>query len=318
MSRIISAAPTQNKPPKIALFAPYIDSIEVSTPHWLRPELMSCVRANCGSMKPDEVYDRLDPKRVRRHLLKINQPSRLCIELLQRYKLHDPKLSVYRVHPAFDVITIYDALAREDVAEVLTKLVHLRYRRGKDELHYEEGSLYSIRTRGRKSRPYRNTIFYDGKHSKITGELDAIHLEIRLERKRSVQAAGIEEPADLLKIKPIEIVAKQIVVKDIRNMLKKITLRGIKLTCADYPDVDRKHIERRIRAIYGRIGLDHASIFARRYPKQFERLKHWDCMDVEEGWNWASPDLQCDDKVGELRCLLPPTSFKPKVQRERL
>jgi hypothetical protein len=32
-------------------------------------------------------------------------------------------------------------------------------------------------------------------------------------------------------------------------------------------------------------GCDHASGFARYFKKQFERIKHWDCIDVEEGLN---------------------------------
>ncbi|OSI65448.1 hypothetical protein [Bradyrhizobium canariense] len=321
MPDVLSKVAPKNNALKIARVGLYIDSVEISTVKWPHADLMSIVQANSGSLIPGAIQDRVNPKIVRRHLLKINQPSRLCIETLQRYKAYDPKLSIYRFHLAMDVISIYDGITREEVIEVFATLFHLRYRRGSDELHDEDGTIYSVRVKGRKSRPYRNTAYYTTRPSKITGEIDAIHFEIRLERKRSVQAAGINDPADILSIDWNEFVAKYLATKDIRAILEKITRRGIRLTCADYPDEDPAYIERRVRGLNRRLGLQHASIFPRYHPKQFERVKHWDCLDIEQDRNWASADVRCDDKVGELRCLLPPSkSVKAMgpIIRERL
>src|ERR1700738_4536714 len=201
MSRMITLAPKSNKPAPIARVSPYVDTLELSSRRPYPSELLSCIKANCGSMLPDVVRDRDDPKVIWYYLLKINQPSRHCIELLQRYTAHDPKLSIYRFHLAFDVFEICKGMSREQVIEVFANMFHLRYRRGSDELHDEEGTRYSIRTKLRKTRPYRNTAFYAGRDSKITGEENAIHFEIRLERKRSVLAV-IDKPADLFNIKP--------------------------------------------------------------------------------------------------------------------
>ena len=77
-------------------------------------------------------------------------------------------------------------------------------------------------------------------------------------------------------------------------------------------------VELRIRAHCKRLGMQHASEFGRYFKKQFERLQHWDCIDIEDALNWAWPDVGCEDKVGELHCLLPPCAARPARHRERL
>jgi hypothetical protein len=191
------------------------------------------------------------------------------------------------------------------------KLAHLRYRRSADDMHDENGTVYSIKTAGRKSRPYRNTTLYTTLPSKITGEQNAIHFEIRLERKRAVENAGIFTPADIMFIDPPSFVMKHLTAKDHREILEKIVQRSIR-AIRPHPLIDT---ETRIRAIVRRHGLDHVAAFARAFPKQFERVKHRDYIGVENRLNWASVDVTCEQEVGELHCLLPPGR---KRHRERL
>jgi hypothetical protein len=94
-------------------------------------------------------------------------------------------------------------------------------------------------------------------------------------------------------------------------MLEKIIQRSIKLH-RPHPLINA---ETRIRGCVRRLGLDHASGFARAFPRQFERVKPWDCIDVKHTLNWAHVDVRCDREVGELCSLLPP---RRKRHRERL
>ncbi|MBB4259534.1 hypothetical protein [Bradyrhizobium sp. CIR3A] len=321
MSDVLSQVAHQNNALKIGLLAPYVDTIEVSSTRRFRPAFIRAVKANSGSAFPKEKNDRKIPELVWRYILIINQPSRFCIELLQLYAQIDRNLSLYRLHVAFDLMQLYAGWTYEGAVEVLKNLLHLRHRRHSDWIYEYEGTTYSIYVSRRKSRPYRNLCFYNTKPSSITGEDNAIHVEIRMERKRSVQAAGIFEPIDVLSIKPEQIFAQYCVVKDHRTKLEEITQHGIAATCKRYADDARTYIEMRVRALNRRIGLHHVSVYAKHYPDRFDRLEKWDCLDFEEGLNWASADNACDDAVRELRSLLPPQkTIKPStpIVRERL
>ena len=306
---IIGNSPETDKTDWIALVAPYVDTIELSSRRPYPSPLLKAIVRNSGSMIPDEVRDRIDYKVIWHYLLAINQPSKYLIDLLQYYHERHATLSIFRFHLAFDVIDIAPGWTRDQVIEVFRKLIHMRYRRGSDEMHDEEGTLYSIKTAGRKSRPYRNTTLYTSRDSKLTGECEAIHFEMKMERKRSVLRV-IDEPADLLKIKPAEFFAKEIAIKDHREILATIIQRSIDKPQGPHPMIQT---ETRVRDWVRRYGLDHASNFAYFFKKQFERIRHWDCIGVEPVLNWAHADVGCDDEVGELHCLLP-----PMIIRERL
>ncbi|WP_338319642.1 hypothetical protein [Bradyrhizobium ottawaense] len=309
--------------PKIAVVAPYVDTIELSSTRRFHPALIRALKANSGSAFPKMHKDQNNPKLIWRYTLIVNQPSRFCIALLQLYTEVDCNFSLYRLHLAFDVIRTHDGWTYEGVTEVLKNLLHLRYRKHTDSIYEYEGTTYSISVARRKSRPYRNLCFYNSKPSNITGEDNCIHVEIRMERKRTVQAAGILAPSDILSIKPKEVFEKFAVVKDHRRALEEITLRGVALTSRAYPDECPSVLERRLRALNKRIGLHWISIYARHYPDSFDRLEKWDCLDVEEELNWASVDIACASEVRELRSLLPTHAYPPAKRhaaavRERL
>ncbi|MCW2078293.1 UNVERIFIED_ORG: hypothetical protein M2193_000468 [Bradyrhizobium japonicum] len=321
MPNILSQVANQNNALKIGLMAPYVDTIEVSSTRRFHPAFIRAIKANSGSAFPKEKKDRKIPELVWRHILVINQPSHFCIELLQLYARIDRNLSLYRLHVAFDLIQTYRGWTYDQAVEMLKNLLHLRHRRHSDWIYEYEGTTYSIYVSRRKSRPYRNLCVYNTKPSSITGEDNAIHVEIRMERKRSVQAAGMFDPIDILSIRPEEIFRQYCVVKDHRARLEEITLRGISSTCKQYADADYSYAEMRVRALNRRIGLHHVSVYAKYYPDRFDRLEKWDCLDFEEGLNWASADVACDDAVRELRSLLPPKrALKPiePLIRERL
>ncbi|MCK1536439.1 MULTISPECIES: hypothetical protein [unclassified Bradyrhizobium] len=313
----LSQVARQNNAPKLALLAPYVDSTELFSTRKFHPAFVRAVKANSGSSWPKPIWDQKDQHTIWGNRLIVHQPSRYCIDLLQLYAQIDPKLSLYRVHLALDVIQLYECRTYGEVVDVLKNLLHLRHRRHSDWIFEYEGTTYSIYASRRKSRPYRNLCVYNSKPSKITGEDNAVHVEIRMEKKRSVQAAGIFEPIHILSIKPEQVFAQFCVVKDHREKLEEITLCGIASTCKQYADDAPSYIEMRVRALNRRIGLHHVSVYAKHYPDRFDRLEKWDCFDFEDGLNWASADVVCDDAVRELRSLLPPVNIRPSIRRER-
>jgi len=324
MLDVLSQVASNNNALKIALAGMYVDSIELFSTRKFRPAFVRAIQANSGSAWPKAIRDEKEKGTIWGYRLIVNQPSRYCIGLLQLYAQIDPKLSLYLLHVPLDVFVIYEGWTRDEVIDTLKNLIHLRYRRATDELYNEHDAsdaVQSIRVTGRKTRPYRNTAFYRDLPSKITGEAEALHFEIRLERKRSVQAAGIFQPIDILAIKPTEIFNQFCVVKDHREKLEETTRRGINLTCKKYADLLPSYVEKRVRALNRRIGLHHVSIFAKHYPDRFDRLEKRDCLDIEPDLNWASADVACDEEVRELHSLSPPQkTIKPSrpLIRERL
>src|SRR4051812_48203958 len=92
----------------IALVAPYIDTIELSSRRSFPSPLLRAIKKNSGSMILEVVRDRTDRETIWYHLIKINQPSRYLPSLLQWYHVNLAGLSVYRLHLALDVIDIAD------------------------------------------------------------------------------------------------------------------------------------------------------------------------------------------------------------------
>jgi hypothetical protein len=58
-------------------------------------------------------------------------------------------------------------------------------------------------------------VLYPCEHSRVTGELDALHLEWRLGRKRAVRAAGIHTVSDLIAFDHRAFWKKRLVLADI-------------------------------------------------------------------------------------------------------
>jgi len=303
----IRIKPTENDN-VLADVIPYIDTIEFSSSQVFRSCLLGSLRPVSGSVWPTAIRDKNDPTVIRRHLLKVNQPTPAAIDIINRHMREaNHSVSVCRLHIALD-FDPRPGVTREQVIELIETAFHLRYRRDSDEYYDYLGTQYSVKVKRRKTRPSKQTAFYRDRIGKLDGELDKIHFEIRLEKKRSVLASGIEYPSDVFDIDPQQFVAKQLKIADHKPALKKIINKAVKATKEAYanPHVD---IERRVRSMFRRMGTDTLTGFKRLFPVRAERLKPTNVLNISNQWHWVNM------KCGEL---LPLSPASGKQTRKRI
>jgi hypothetical protein len=299
---IISPRPEPNKPREIfALTCPYCDTLEISASQTFRPEWLGELRPHCGSLlRPKAIRDHIDPNVIWRHVLPINQPNREAIRILDRYMREaNHSVSVCRAHIALD-FDLAPGVTREEAIEFIRTSFHLRYRRDSDEEYEYLGTHYSIKVKFRKTRPAKQTAFYYDCFGNLDGECDKLHFEIRLEKTRSVKAAGIEYPADLFALDPHQFVQQQLKIADHKPILEKITQRYVRNMIRDTPN-PHCDIAKRVSEALRRMGTDTLTGFKREFPKQFERLKSWplETLNIGNELEWVGGN------VGELSPLSP-------------
>lgn len=293
---------------------PYIDTIELSSSQAFRSCLLGSLRPLAGCVFPTPVRDKNDPTVIRRHLLKINQPAPAAIEIINRYMREaNHSVSICRLHIALD-FDPRPGITREQVIELIDTAFHLRYRRDTDEYYDYFDSRYSVKVKGRKTRPAKQTARYCDRIGKLDGELDKIHFEIRLEKKRSVLAAGIEYPSDVFNIDPRLFIAKQLKIADHKPALKKIIDKAIKATKDAYanPHVD---IEPRVQSMFRRMGTDTLTGFKRVFSVRAERLKPMNVLNISNRMHFVNEECGELEKCGELSPLSPASR---KQTRERI
>jgi hypothetical protein len=305
MHAIIGTASPACKTAQIADGSAYFDTIEISSPRLFAIELLNELRA--------ELKRRVWPEPVGPfgHRLIVNRPTVNAIHILERH--WHRRMSIFRTHLAID-FDERPGVPKPYVEHVLRNAIHLKYRRDDDALHDHEGTQYWIRTKGRKSRPYRNLKFYPAEFGDLDGECDKLHLEIMLERKRSVQSFRIDRPRDLLNVKPRGLFKRFCTVRDQSDILETIVQRSI--------DAIKPHplynVERRLRQTVIWTGLYNVTVFKKWFGRQFERLQEWECLVIGPDLQWVKPVKGAVHQVGELRPLLQANEIKPRIRRERL
>lgn len=288
--------PTENEDVLADVFL-HIHTIELSSSQAIQTELLAVLRPLCGYVDRKPMRDRLDPSVIWSHRLFVNQPSPAAIAILDRYMREAKhKVAVCRLHIALD-FDPRPGVTREQVIELIETAFHLRYRRDTDEYYDYLGTQYSVQVNRRKTRPARQTAFYCDRVG-YDGELDKIHYEIRLEKKRSVLSAGIEYPSDAFDTDPQQFVTKHVKIADHKPALKKIIDKAIKATKEAYanPHVD---IERRVRSMFRRMGTDTLTGFKRLFPIRAERLKPMNVLNISNRLHWVN------EECGELSPLSP-------------
>jgi hypothetical protein len=307
---IISPRPDPNKPRQLfSATCLYCDTLEISSSQAFRSELLRELRPHCGSLFFKPVRDRIDPNVIWGHHLKINQPDREAIRILDRYMRDaNHRVSVCRAHIALD-IDIPPGVTREEAIEFIRTAFHLRYRRDSDEEFEYFGTRYSVRVKGRKTRPAKQTAFYFDQMGRLDGECEKLHYEIRLEKTRAVKAAGIEYPADLFALDPHQFVKQQLKIADHKPILEKITQRYVNNMIRDTPN-PHCDIAKRVPESLRRMGTDTLTGFKREFPRQFERLASWplETLNIGNALEWVGGN------VGELSPLSPTPRKRQRIR----
>jgi hypothetical protein len=302
----------------------YIDTIECFARTRFSIELKNALRKATGR----KVWD--EPTRDGYGwILFINGPTIDAINVLEQHWIDRMWLTALHVALEFDAI---NGTTRDELIKLIDKHFHIKRRRSSDEMFTVGETRYSVDTALRRSRGQRKAskigVAYHDRPGKLDGELDKPRYEVRLESSRAIKTMGFHTPVDLLAIKPREFAAKVLTIKQHKGILETIINRSIAIEAAK-PD-PLPHAERRIRSLIRRAGLDCVSGFARSFPKQFERLPHWDCIDIVEMMQWVPMKRVCegvgymshvsqavqtktDDEVRELHCLLPPKLIRVRL-----
>jgi hypothetical protein len=296
---IINAASQPCKPPIIADVFGYVDTIEIFSPRRPTIELKNRVRDATGRRVWDQCINHFG------WMLKVNQPSIETPAILDRD--FTEKDSICRVHVALD-FDPRPGVPREAVIELIQTMTHLRYRRDSDEQFEYFESLYAIKTKGRKTRVSKNTMFYPTRIGKLDGEFDKLHFEIRLEKKRAVIAAGIERPIDLLSLNPRLFVQKQLKIADHKPALHKI----IKKAFRSNPDIPQT----RILSLFNRMGVQTLTGFKRLFPIRAERLRPLEVLNIGSELEWVRKQ-GVNMKCAKLMALLHASRIRPPRHRVR-
>jgi hypothetical protein len=170
-------------------------------------------------LRIDESVDKYG--RVWGYRVTLHQPKVCTLKALDRLqKKHGGKLC--RVDVAYD----FSSHSRDWLERRST----MRWRRRAPMLNENKG-VYFIQQKGRRSWSGRDIVIYDDRPSKITGELDVNHFELRLQNTETVRRQGFEHAGDLIGLNPKELFDKH--VKLVEVDIEAITSSVIRKTLKD-------------------------------------------------------------------------------------
>lgn len=289
------------KPRIIAQGIPYPDTLEMFCKR--RPELALMTALRAELQRP--VFFKPVIWRDTRwgYRLVVNQPIPSVLPILDDWKQHTGA-TISRFHCAYDFDNALE-VPREELIEWLRTNTHLRYRRSTDDSLDYEGTRYAVKSAGRKTRPSRDIAAYNTRVGKLDGEIDKIHVELRLETSRAVKNAGIERPLDILTLDPRALFARYIKAADVSLAVSKIAEQSIEAI----EPTDLFDVRARVHAHMKRTGCDTLTGLKQHHPRLVERLTPSDALNISDQMHWVRPGVIDDvdgQSCGELSCLLPP------------
>jgi len=113
---------------------------------------------------------------------------------------------------AFDFIARNEKDA-EELAHCFEHHCKLKWRR-KMHMHQVESTIYWCRQKGRTRRTNRDLVLYRDRVSKITGQTDCVHLELRVQKAQAVKGAGINRIRELRNLDPSQLFNRYIQIVD--------------------------------------------------------------------------------------------------------
>lgn len=210
--------------------------------------------------------------RVWGHRLIVHQPTRKALLHLDRMqKQYRGKLC------RFDLAVDFIATSPEHAQAIKKWLVGhmlLRWRR-RAPMYDVKTTTYWIRQKGRKRRSNRDLAVYADRHSKVTGECDCCHLELKFYRAEAVKQTGYDSVKDLIDLNPSELLAKYVKFADLEAFYQKRIRLAVnedrkqyqnKLTSA-FTDRYRASLPRRIRGYLKRTMQDRVQWIRDHHPR---------------------------------------------------
>jgi hypothetical protein len=249
----------------VAFGRAYIDTIEFFSKMRPPASLKNALRA-AGVMKTWDERVFVDEAFMGWRLI-VNGPSADAIRRLDDSFAKGVSISAVHIAYEFDAS---EGVERDALVELLNNYTAQRWQRSIDESFRYEGTQYSvdtaIRLQNGMRRPSKIVVKYHDRVGKLDGELEKPRIEIRLETPQGVRAAGIHRPSDLFDIRPNEIFAKSIMIRDHAERLIKETRR----TTTPTPYID---IDKRVRTVLRKTDRGSLSQYRKRHPRRFKKLQ---------------------------------------------
>lgn len=179
MNEYICGGASAEKPPNPNGVEAYFDQVRLWMETPLTRSQLASIAAQCDYLKHENEPSRFLAGKCRQ-LLRLHRPSSVALEWVAR---SGGLLNYAEV--ALDAL--FDNLAQRDDAECFWRYAWCRRHHNKrDGVRFHENSRYD----GSRYRP-RITSLYSQSHSRLTGELNCLHFEVRFNGKESCEAVGI-------------------------------------------------------------------------------------------------------------------------------
>lgn len=216
---------------------------------------------------------------VHGYRLIVQHPNIEAVRVLNDWQ-HKHRGVLCRLDVAYD-LSPHPHVTRSALTQWINQHVLLRWRRRGDMLDVET-TLYWIQQKARKRRSSRDIAFYSDRPSKLTGELDCIHLELRLQNASAIKREGIERAIDLIDLDPQALFAKHIRLVSfdaqerkqnaIRQTVKADRLTRRSKTTSAFTDRYRASIAKRVNDFWNRYGLDRVQNYKDFNPEYVSSL----------------------------------------------
>jgi hypothetical protein len=176
---------------------PYFDRIRFWSPNPLNPDALAELERACG---PGNIHINNRPARFNNHhrqyrqRIDLSRPTRQALRWLARRK----DALINRVEITLDLTFRYRPDAEEAWEFFHQHWVRRWHGRTQEISQCGDGNFGShTRYDADRSAPNQHVLYTDA-HTRITGELNCVHVECRLNRLKAVRAAGIKSGQDLL------------------------------------------------------------------------------------------------------------------------
>lgn len=158
--------------------------------------------------------------------------------LAQLQQLHGGK--VFRVDLALDLITA-DGESTERLKDWVLRQTLLKSRHDGPMLDVGGNTFYWV-DYCNKRRSGRGLVLYSDKASKVTGEINCVHLELRFQNTAACTKAGLTQIEALFDLDPAKIFKRHIKFTsfNVQAYMRERLRRAIKIECDDYLRGNRK------------------------------------------------------------------------------
>jgi hypothetical protein len=155
----------------------------------------------------------------------VHQPTRQALLVLQEMQ-EGWRGKLRRVDLATDFIT-GSASECEQLKRWVINHSLLRWRRRQDQMHDEDGTVYWTQRVTRKRPAHRDLVVYADKPAKLTGELDCVHVELRLYDTYAVKRSGLSQVSQLPRLKPKALLRRHIKLAGVDRFTQKVTRKTV-------------------------------------------------------------------------------------------